>query len=310
MFYNFTPASNFVKGVDNAFLIIFGISFFFLIGLTALMLYFVFKYNRKRNPEATQIPDSGWLEFTWTVIPLLLVLLMFYYGYAAFLPMRNVPADAMPVKVIAKMWSWQFEYEKGKRSKELVVPLNKPVRLNLYSPDVIHGFFVPEFRLKEDVVPGKNNYTWFIPEKLGDYEIFCSAYCGLQHSYMQSVIRVLPVEDYKKWYASLTEEAITTGIPGLTIIQNNACNACHSIDGSKIIGPTFKGLYGSKRTVITDGKEHVITADDNYIRESILNPNKDIVKGFNSGLMKSYKDILKKEDIDQVIEYLKVLNEK
>ena len=158
----FSNASNFVHGVDKTFFIILGISFFFLILITFLMIFFVIKYNRKKNKAAVQIKDNILLEITWITIPVILVCLMFYYGYAAYLPMRTAPKDAMPVTVFARMWKWTFEYSGKKQSDNLVVPINKPVKLNLVSQDVIHGFFVPDFRIKEDVVPGKDNYTWFV----------------------------------------------------------------------------------------------------------------------------------------------------
>ena len=297
------PASNFTEGVDLAFKVIFGIGIFFLVGITTVMIYFVIRFRRSKHPVAVQIKDNTILEVTWTVIPVILVLLMFYFGYVAFSPQRVVPKDAMPVTVIGKMWVWSFVYEGGKESPVLVVPLNKPVKLNLTSLDVIHGFYIPAFRIKEDVVPGKANYLWFIGERVGEYEILCSAYCGLRHSYMESKVRVVPVLEFQKWFKVLPSQANEP--EGLMIIKKNACTGCHSLDGSKLVSTSFKGLYGKLETVITDGIERQVKVDDEYIRTSIYIPEKDLVKGFPKGVMKSYKNLIKEDELNKIIDYLK-----
>jgi cytochrome c oxidase subunit 2 len=300
-----TGASNFVQGVDLTFIIILGISVFFLVGITAVMIYFVFRYSRKRNPKATNIEGNTKLEIIWTVIPLILVLIMFYFGWLGYKPMRQVPEGAIPIKATGQMWSWMFEYPNGKKSAELVVPLNKPVKLDLFSPDVLHSLYIPAFRIKEDVVPGKNNFMWFIAQIEGEYDLFCAEYCGERHSYMLSKVRVIPEEEYNTW---LVQSDIPAGEhPGLTILKQNACITCHSQDGSKIIGPSFKGLFGRKEIVITDGVEREITADEEYIKRSIYEPNADLVKGYNPGLMISYKEQLSEEDVEKIIEYIKGL---
>ncbi|MDP4210847.1 MAG: cytochrome c oxidase subunit II [Bacteroidota bacterium] len=303
----FTEASNFVEGVDFAFKFIFGIAMFFLVGLTTVMIVFIIKYNRKKHPNAVQIPSNNTLEITWTAIPLALVLLMFYYGYVAFMPMRNPPKDAMIVKTTGRMWAWDFEYANGKHSQELVVPLKKPVRLNMTSKDVVHSLYIPSFRVKEDVVPGRQTVLWFIAEEEGTYEIFCTAYCGLGHSGMGSVVKVVSQKAFDKWFAEIPKPAAGAA-QGLEIIKRNACTSCHSVDGSKLIGPSFKGLYNSKHVVISNGKEHEITADSAYVRTSVLEPDKDVVKGFNKGLMRSYKGTVSETDIKNIIEYFKSIS--
>lgn len=298
-------ASNFVQGVDLTFIIILGISVFFLVSITTVMIYFVIRYSRKRNPKATNIAGNNTLEIAWTVIPLILVLVMFYFGWLGFRPMRNVPEGAIQVKAIGQMWSWIFEYENGKKSAELIVPLNKPVKLNLFSRDVIHSLYIPAFRIKEDVVPGKNNYMWFTAQQEGEYDIFCAEYCGTRHSYMLSKVRVLPEAEYNSW---LAKSDIPAGEhPGLTLMKQNACVTCHSQDGSKIVGPSFKGLFGRKEIVIADGIEKEITVDDAYIKRSIYEPHVQVVKGFNPSLMVSYQKQLTEEDIQKIIDYLKGL---
>jgi cytochrome c oxidase subunit 2 len=298
-------ASNFVQGVDLTFIIILGISVFFLVGITAVMIYFVIRYSRKRNPKATNIEGNNTLEIVWTAIPLGLVLIMFYFGWLGFRPMRHVPEGAIPVKAIGQMWAWSFEYENGKKSAELIVPLNKPVKLNLTSLDVIHSLYIPAFRIKEDVVPGRNNYMWFTAQEVGEYNIFCAELCGDRHSYMLSKVKVLPEAEYTAWLAA--SDAAVGEAPGLTLMKQNACVTCHSQDGSRIVGPSFKGLFGKKETVITNGVEREITVDEEYIRRSVYEPNADVVKGFNPGLMPTQKDKLTDEDVQKIIDYIKGL---
>ena len=298
-------ASNFVEGVDLAFKVIFGISLFFLVGITAVMLYFLYRYNRKRHPVAVQIKESNWLEVTWIVIPLILVILMFYYGYVAFSPMRNVPTDAIPIKVIAKMWSWTFEYQGGKQSPILVVPINKAIKLDLHSDDVIHSLYIPAFRIKEDVVPGKQNYMWFMSSQLGEYDILCTVFCGIRHSYMETKAKVVPEAEYAAWLRALPDKSSEP--EGLSILKKNACTGCHSLDGSKLVSTSFKGLYGKTEKVVTGGKERSVTIDDDYLKLSVFDPDKDLVVGFQKGIMKTYKGIISDEEMQKVIEYLKTI---
>lgn len=308
-----TQASNFVKGVDTAFLVILGISFFFLIFLTVLMLVFMYKYNRKRNPNATQIEGSTKLEIVWTVIPLLLTLLMFYYGWAGYKPMTKVPDDAMEITVYGRMWNFMFEYENGKRTDTLYLPKDKPVKLNLVAMDVLHSLYIPAFRVKQDMVPGKeNNFMWFEPQKEGTYELFCAEYCGLQHSYMYSYVKVIEDTAFQTWMTDTTlvaaAELESPTATGRRIMQNIGCFACHSIDGTKLVGPSFKGIWGATHTVTTGSEKRDVVVDEEYIRSSIYDPNADVVDGFNKGLMLSYEGQLSEEDIDNIIEYLKTLN--
>lgn len=303
----FEGASNFAKGVDGAFLFILAISFFFLIGLSAVMIWFMIRYNRKKHPKAEQIKDNMTLEVTWTIIPFLIVMLMFYYGYVVFKPMRIVPKDAMEVNVTGRMWSWTFEYANGKITNELVLPVGKAVKLNLFSPDVIHSLYIPAFRIKEDMVPGKANYMWFIPNIEGTYEILCAEYCGLRHSFMEAKTRIVTDKEFQKWLAEATP--IAEEDKGLTVLQNNACTSCHSLDGSKLVGPTFKGLFGTERIVIEEGKERTVVADSSYIKRAILEPDKEIVKGFNPGMMRAYEKVITADDIKSIIAYFEKQSE-
>jgi cytochrome c oxidase subunit 2 len=303
----FGNASNFVHGVDSAFMIILGISIFFLVTLTGTMIYFVIKYNRKKGVKAVQVKERTWLEVTWITIPLLLVLYMFYIGWKEFIPMRHPPKDAMHVKAIAQMWKWTFEYEGNKQSDTLFLPISKAVKIDLFSKDVLHGFSVPAFRIKEDVVPQKKNYTWFIPGELGDFDLFCTVYCGLSHSAMIAVIRVMPDEEFDKWLANAPVKSADDSNVGYKTLEKNGCLGCHSIDGTKLVAPSFKGLYGSTIEVTTNGAVRKLTVDDAYVQKSIYEPNADVASGFSQGIMNSYKGVITDKDIKVINEYLKSL---
>lgn len=309
-----TQASNFVKGVDTAFLIILGISFVFLIVLTLTMIYFIYKYNRKRNPKPTQIHGSTTLEIIWTVIPLVLVLIMFYYGWAGWKPMQKAPKDAMEITVYGRMWNFSFEYENGRRTDTLYLPKDKPIKLNLVAMDVLHSLYIPAFRVKQDMVPGKeNNFMWFEPQKEGTYEIYCAEYCGLQHSYMYTYAKVLEDSTFQAFITDTTQIAASAELidspaaTGKRIMENIGCFACHTLDGTKLVGPSYKGLWGSQRTVQTGREERQVLVDEAYIRSSIYDPNADIVDGFAKGLMLSYEGQLSDDDISNIIEYLKTV---
>jgi len=303
----FSGASNLAAGVDRAFIFIFAISFIFTIGITVAMIYIVIHFSRKKNKNPQQFSGNVPLEIIWTVVPLILVLFMFYYGWVAFAPMRKVPQNSMQVKVIGRMWSWSFDYGNGKISPDLVVPLDRNVKLNLFSEDVNHGLFIPAFRVKEDVIPGYNNYLWFQPIAKGKYDIYCTEYCGLAHSAMVAKAIVVDSLEFKTWLADL--KVVSNDHPGMAVLKANACITCHSIDGTKVIGPSFKGLFGAKRNVLTDQGEKEVVADADYIKRSILDPNGEIVKGYNKGLMQSYKDVLNAEDIDKIVDYFKKASE-
>lgn len=310
----YSNASNFAKGVDDAFLFIIGISVFFLISITVVMIVFIVRYNRKKNPVATQIHGSNTLEIIWTVVPVILVLAMFYFGWRGYHPMKaKAPSNSLIIKTTARMWSWTFQYPNGRITDSLYLPVGKPVRLELNSMDVIHSLYIPSFRVKQDVVPGKPDVMWFIPEKEGRYDIFCTEYCGLQHSFMITAVNVMHDTAYTQWYKDTAQIAETKktgempGLKGLAVLKKNGCLACHSTDGSKIVGPSYKGLYGKMETVIENGKEKQVKVDDAYIQRSVFEPNADVVKGFSPGMMLSYKGQVTDEEIAQIIEYFKTL---
>ena len=310
-----TDASNFVSSYNIAFYSIAVISLILLVGLTFTMLLFVFRYNKKKHKVAVQNEGNTRLEIIWTVTPVILVLIMFYYGWAGWKPMSKAPKEAITITSVARMWSFSFIYENGKQSRDLIIPVNTPVKIKLQSLDVIHSLFIPAFRIKSDMIPGREKMMWFLPQEIGEFDLYCAEYCGLRHSYMNSNVKVLSQADYNKWFAdsvplAAAPEKSAPGAEGLKIMINQGCNACHTSDGSKLVGPSYLHLFGEKQIVMREGKEVQVTVDEAYIKKAIYEPNAEVVKGYPKDLMQSYKDVLKDEDIAKIIEYLKSLNEK
>ncbi|MFA5419301.1 MAG: cytochrome c oxidase subunit II [Bacteroidales bacterium] len=295
-------ASNFVEGVDFTLYLILGISVFFLVGITAIMIYFLVRYRKKRNPVATNIEGHMGLEIVWTVIPTILVMIMFYYGWTGYKPMLTAPDDAMVIEATGQMWKWSFKYPDGRVTDSLVLPIDEPVKLTLKSPDVLHSLYIPAFRLKQDVVPGGSNTMWFIPQKLGSYDILCAEYCGQLHAYMLSTVTVMKEHEYAAWLKSSPD--LSNEHPGLTLLKRNACISCHTTDGTRLVGPSFKGLMGREEKVLIDGKEETIIVDREFIMQSITEPNAAITVSYQPGLMTSYKEILSDDDIDKIIDYI------
>ena len=298
-------ASSIAGTVDFVFFYIVGISVVLLVAITFLMVYFIFKYRRSKNIPPANIEGHTLLEVTWTVIPTILVISMFYYGWVGFKEMRKVPKDAAVVKVTARMWSWAFEYENGKQSDVLKLPVNKPVKLELESLDVLHAFYVAAFRVKEDVVPGLNNYISFTPTMVGTYDAQCAEYCGMRHSYMMAKVEVMPEEKFQEWYVG--NGLVSKADLGAELLKLKGCVACHTTDGTPRVGPTFKGIFGRKETVVTGGTERDVVVDEEYIRKSIMEPTADLVKGFPP-IMPPQKGLITDEEIQQIIAYLKGLH--
>jgi len=190
-----------VQGVDQAFWYILSISAALLFGITAVMIYFVVRYRRSRNPVPSDIRDNYKLEIIWTIIPTLIALSMFYFGWKSYLGLRAVPDNAMEVEVTGQMFSWLFYYKDAdvETENELVVPVGSPVKLNITSSDVLHSFYVPAFRIKVDAVKGMWTYAWFMPDEIGEYDIQCTEYCGVGHSSMLAKLRIVSLDDYESW---------------------------------------------------------------------------------------------------------------
>ena len=264
--------------VDRSLVFIIGTSLAILAVVTFLMLFFVVKYRRTRHPRAENPGHEGSrrVEIGWAAAALLLVLLMFWFGWRDFDYLRTPPANALPVRVLGREWSWLFIYPNGKESAVLKVPLNRPTRLAMTALDVIHSVYIPAFRIKEDVVPGMTTHLWFTPRELGSYDLFCTEYCGVGHSHMRAVVEVVTPEAFSAW---LVGEPVGPA-SGLRLLVEKGCADCHSTDGSPKDGPTLRGLFGSTVTVLTGGVERRLPADEEYLRRSILKPQADVVRGF------------------------------
>ena len=253
----FLGPSNTAGKVEDAFLFIVVCCVVLLTLVTVTMIVFLIKYNRDRHARPERVKENVALEIAWTVIPTILVLFMFYFGWVDFDYIRNPPKDALAIDVTARQWSWLFEYTNGKQSDVLYVPLGKPVKLVLTSADVIHSLFIPAFRIKEDCVPGMKTHLWFTADETGSYDLFCTEYCGLGHSHMRSKVNVVSAENFARWLN--TPEGKTPADLGPKILQAKGCLGCHSLDGSAKIGPTFKSLMGRRETVIAAGAEKEVT---------------------------------------------------
>ena len=292
------------EAIDPVFMFIFGACLVLLLGITATMVFFVLRYHRSRAPQPTsQAESSLLLEVVWTLLPALLVMAMFWYGWKEYLVLRTVPKGALEVTATARMWSWSFTYANGATSPKLYVPVGRPVRVNLVATDVIHGLFLPAFRVKRDAVPGMPNHAWFMAGKTGSYDLFCSQYCGTGHSAMITTVEALPAKEFDEWLAQGAAGGKKEGrIDGKKLAQEKGCLGCHSLDGSPGVGPSFKGIMGRSVTVITRGAERTLTVDEDYLRRSILDPHADVVKGFQP-IMPVFGD-LKKEELETLVEFL------
>lgn len=313
-----TRGTEISREVDAVMFFIFWVSVFFFVVLMALTVYFAVRYRRRRGvPQQRSAAHNTPLEITWSVIPTLLMAVMFVWGFRLYLDMHAVPANAETIHVTAQKWAWAFEYDDGTTSRELTdpivgvqypliaVPLNTPVRFLMQSTDVIHSLYIPAFRKKIDVFPNRYTVFSFTAKAPGDYQLFCTEYCGDNHSQMMAIIRVLPPADYMSWRA---EQASTDDIPlnelGKTLRLTKGCAQCHSVDGAANVGPTWLNAFGATRQ-FTDGTSAVI--DENYIRESIIAPQVKIAAGY-ANQMPSYAGQLKEREIRAIVAYMAELS--
>lgn len=296
------PLNPTALGVDKVLIYIFGSSLLLLAGITTVMIFFVIRYRRSKNPEPTSDSHGNLgLEIIWTVLPTLIVLSMFWYGWTNYKGLRAVPEGAFEVKAVGRMWSWQFQYENGRTSNKLYIPAGKPIKVMLTSNDVLHSFFMPAFRIKRDTVPGVETYVWFQAPETGSYDIFCAEYCGTGHADMITSAEALSDEEFEHWYNE--DLAETTVAHGRQLLEDQGCLGCHSFDGSSEIAPTFAKLKGLEREVTSDGQKKKITIDADYLRRAIRAPEADLVEGFPP-IMPAYGDEINEQDLDAIIEYL------
>ena len=312
-----SQASTGASRVDDLFYFIFYVSLFAFIAIVLATIIFSLKYSRSRvgiDPEDSP-HHSTKIEIVWSVIPSLFMVAMFWYGFKDFVDRRNPPADAYQIDATAQMWSWNFKYPNGAESfggdvaidkgDGLVVPINQPVLMRLESTDVLHSFFVPAFRVKQDAVPGRYTYVWFEATEIGEFPLYCAEYCGSRHSRMLAKVNVLSQEDFDAWLAKTVDISSLPPIErGEKLFGAKGCTACHTTTGVAGIGPALNGLYGKQETLM-DGTQ--VTVDDNYIRESLLDPQAKIVEGFGP-TMTSFAGQLSDDDVSAIIAYIKSLN--
>jgi cytochrome c oxidase subunit II len=299
-------ASAMAGRVDALFFFLIGVSAFFAILIAVLIVVFGIRYRRRSAAETgTDVQPPLALEVAWIVIPTAITMVMFVWGarlyFTTFTPPTGQPLD---VYVVAKQWMWKFQHVEGRREiDELHIPMGRPIRLTMTSEDVLHAFFVPAFRVKRDVIPGRYVTLWFTATKVGRYHLFCSEYCGTKHSGMTGTVIVMTPAEYQAWLGG----ASPGGTPSLAdagakLFTDLACVSCHLANGTGR-GPSLAGLFGKSVTLSTG---QVVKADEGYIRESILDPGAKIVAGYQP-LMPTFRGLVSEEQLNQLIEYIKSL---
>jgi len=318
-----TQASTFAESTDRLYYFIFALDLLFFVLIMGAMLYFMVRYARRSPGQKTSsITHSGVLEFWWSVIPSILLIVIFIWGEVDFLRQAVPPQDALNIRVTGQKWSWTVEYPDYPDARftsspdepvlTMMVPKGRPVQLTMTSQDVIHSFYVPAFRVKRDVVPGRYTSLWFEATRVGEFNIFCTEYCGKDHSKMTGVLRVLEPEQFASALLEASklvpEGSETMEQFGQRVAMRRGCTACHSADGAASTGPTWKGLWGKNESL--SGGSVKIDGEDglNYLRESMLNPTAKIVSGFEGVSMPSYQGQLDDKQIDGLIAYIKSLS--
>jgi cytochrome c oxidase subunit 2 len=304
-------ASSVASSTDELFHFILWLSAFFFVLIIAAIVLFMFRYRRRRAGQQTaDIEGNTRLEIAWAVIPTLLLVVLFFWGFRGYMNLAVPPADALDIRVVAEKWKWNFVYPddgievsgkiEGDVNDPFVVPVNQPVKLTMSSKDVIHSFYVPAFRVKKDVVPNRYSVLWFEAEREGVFDVMCAEYCGAGHSTMIAKIKVVSESAYREWLQ-------TAGGPadGSKLFVTKGCNACHSIttDGKGLPGPPLAKKYGAME-MLADGSQ--VKVDDNYIRESIMQPNAKVVRGYQP-VMPTFAGQLSEEQLNALVDYIKSL---
>lgn len=294
-------ASNFAFEVDMFYLFLIALTTFFTIGIGAAAIYFLIKYRRRSQGEVPeQIEGDMRLELTWTVIPFLISMVIFAWGAKIYYQMYTHPTDALEIFVTGKQWMWRAQHPDGQREiNELHVPLGRRVKLTMTSEDVIHSYYIPAFRTKTDVVPGRYTTTWFTPTKTGTFHLFCAEYCGTQHSGMIGKVVVQDYSDYQAWLRGVPRDK-SPAEAGEQFFTSLACNNCHKDeDGGR--GPALAGLFGTD-VRLNDGS--TVKIDETYIRESILRPGAKTVAGYPND-MPTFQGLVTEEQVAMIIQYIK-----
>jgi cytochrome c oxidase subunit 2 len=295
--------------IDDLFHYIMWVSVISVMGIFAAMFYLAWKYrapSREANQKAlSQADHSNVLEITWSVIPMFFLVLMFVWGFKDFVLLRTAPKNSLEIVAQGQKWQWTFKYPSGHVDSELHVPKDRNVRILVKSVDVLHSLFIQEFRVKMDAVPGRYTDLWFNAVKSGEFPVFCAEYCGTQHSDMLTKVVVHEGAGYEEWLAEIEKklDAMPPILLGELMFKNFGCGGCHTTDGSPKIGPTLKGLFGKMEKIRGAGS---VSVDENYLRESLLEPQKQIVEGFEPQ-MPSFKGQMSDARIDGLIAYIKSL---
>jgi len=296
-------ASSLAGRVDALYFFLVGLTIFFSLLIAGLIVYYAVKYHR-RHPDAVGARVHGGmvLEITWSVIPLIIVIVIFVWSASVFFAMTRPPDDTINIYVVGKQWMWKFQHLDGQREiNELHVPVGRPVKLIMTSEDVIHDLFVPAFRTKADVIPGRYTNIWFQPTKPGRYHLFCAEYCGTRHSGMIGSVVVMSPTDYQTWLSGGAPEGSLASTGG-KLFQDLACNTCHRPDAQGR-GPVLEGLFGKSVQLQGGG---TITVDEAYIRESILTPAAKVTAGFQP-IMPAFQGLVSEEQLLALVEYVKSL---
>jgi cytochrome c oxidase subunit 2 len=303
------PAGSTTAGeVDPIFHFILYASIILFMIVVGLLVYFSWQYRRRGKPGLVAAPTHNTaLEIVWTGIPIVLVVFVFVWGLKVYIRMHVAPKDAIEIKVTAQKWFWSFDYPSGANSvNELTVPSGKPVKLLLSSRDVIHGFFIPDFRIKQDVLPNRYTIAWFEAPATGEHNLFCTSFCGKGHSEMIAKVKVVSDREYAAYLES-SSSGLPSGLSmeqyGAQLYKTRACITCHSIDGSRQVGPSWKGVFG-KTELLADGKHAVI--DENYIRKKVFDPRATLLSGYDP-VMPTFQGVLNDKQIDALVAYIKSL---
>ncbi len=298
-------ASTLAPRVDHLLYFFLAVTTFFSVGIFLTIFYFAIKYRRRSENEVPEVSHGGFaLEIAWTVIPFCIAMVMFVWGASVFFATSRPPDNAQQVYVVGKRWMWKLQHMEGQREiNELHIPVGQPIRLTMTSEDVIHSFFVPAFRTKADVLPGRYTTTWFEATKPGKYHLFCAQYCGTKHSAMIGWIYAMEPQDYQAWLSGGATGSLAAG--GEKLFHDLACANCHHLDDQGRC-PNLRNLFGSK-VPLTGGA--TVTADEGYIRESIMNPSAKIVAGYQP-IMPTFQGLVTEEGVLQLIEYIKSLSPK
>lgn len=296
--------------MDFVYMAILWLSIVLFLGIVGAEVYFMWRFRYVPGRATPHQTHNTQLEITWSVLPLLLCVGLFFWGLNGYMKFAVAPGDSMEIQITAKKWLWTFEYPDGTRSvNELHLPVNKSVHFVMTSEDVLHDFYVPDMRVKRDVIPNRYSEIWFLPTALGEHVSTCAEYCGKGHSDMRAKVVVDTQADYEKWMATGGTEYLdyTPEAWGKIQWDRKGCATCHTLDGSKSKGPSWKGIYGHPVTVKTaDGKTQTVTVDENYLRESMMQPNAKVVEGFDP-VMPTFQGLLRENEIRGLVAFIKSL---